>query len=543
MKIVLIGAKSSGKSTLGTHLSPLLGMHSTETDDMIEQIFIEQGNNPLKCNEIYDDLGGDAFRALEETAVHTASACNWQIIITGGSTFLSASNRAILREDAVIIFCDCRKDVLIDRLQNNGHNAPGLSRTVFLEWYKQDITDKAEIYRKFADIVIDTSEKPPKESALEAYQLINRELNLRVQSPNTLGELVRLTTFGESHGPAVGAVLDGIPAGIELREEDIQRELDRRKPGQSGITTKRAESDTVNILSGIFNNKTTGSPIGLVIYNRDSDPSKYEEIKNLFRPGHADITFANKYFVRDYRGGGRSSGRETASRVAGGAVAKKILEKRGVNIWAHTVEIGNIKTEHADYTEIENNILRCADKEKVQDMLEVIEKVKRNHDSIGGVVQLDISGLPSGLGDPVFAKIDARLTYAVMTIGAVKGIEIGNGFECAHMTGSTNNDQMENGEFLTNNAGGILGGITTGADIIMRIAVKPTPSIAREQKTIDTAGNNARISVEGRHDPCILPRIIPVIESMAALVLLDAWEIQSRLNRGWDDQERHNPRK
>jgi len=537
MKIVLIGTKSSGKSSLGAELSLLLGVHSTETDEMIEQLYAEQGNEPRKCNEIYDLLGEDAFRALEEAAVQRVSSLDWQVIVTGGSTFLSSENRAVLRDDAVTIFCDCREEVLVERLRENVHYAPGLSKRVFLEWYRQDVANKAELYRKFADIVIDTSERSPAELAAETRRLINQELALRVQSPNTLGELVRLTTFGESHGPAIGAILDGIPPGIELTEQDIQHELDRRKPGQSTITTQRAESDTVHILSGVFNGMTTGSPIGLVIYNKDSDSSKYEDIKDLFRPGHADITFFNKYFVRDYRGGGRSSGRETASRVAGGAVAKKILEHRGVNIHAHTVEVGKVKAETVDYSEIEKNMLRCADKNKVSEMLAIVEKVKKDHDSIGGVVRLDIRGLPAGLGDPVFAKIDARLAYAVMTIGAIKGVEIGNGFECARTTGSANNDQMEDGTFLTNNAGGVLGGIATGDDIVMRVAVKPTPSILREQKTVDTRNRNATISVKGRHDPCILPRIIPVIESMAALVLLDAWEIQARLNPEWEEKQ------
>lgn len=253
----------------------------------------------------------------------------------------------------------------------------------------------------------------------------------------------------------------------------------------------------------------------------------------MFRPGHADFTFFHKYIIRDYRGGGRSSGRETASRVAGGAIAKKILTDNKIKITAHTFKVAGIKAENIDYQEIENNILRCADKNKVPEMIKIIDKVRSDSDSIGGIVRLDITGLPPGLGDPVFAKIDARLTAAIMSIGAIKGIEIGNGFECAEITGSQNNDQMSDGDFKSNNAGRILGGITTGKPITMKIAVKPAPSISKEQKTITIDNQNANISVKGRHDPCILPRIIPVIESMAALVLLDVWEIQSRLNQEW----------
>ncbi|HSV96030.1 MAG TPA: chorismate synthase [Spirochaetota bacterium] len=350
-----------------------------------------------------------------------------------------------------------------------------------------------------------------------------------MRSPSSFGEVLRVTTFGESHGPAVGAVLDGVPPMVELSEVDIQRELDRRRPGQSAVTTPRAEEDRVHILSGVFEGKTTGAPICMLIYNKDQDSSKYEAIRDVFRPGHADFTLWKKFGIRDHRGGGRSSGRETAGRVAAGAVAKKLLAEHGISVTAFAQEIAGIRGEVEDLGFIESNPVRAADPSAAKLMEEAIIRARAEKDSVGGVVRLVVRGVPAGLGDPVFYKIDARLAMALFSIGAVKGVEIGAGFKSARLRGSENNDPMRDGAFLSNNAGGILGGITTGADIVACVAVKPTPSIFRGQDTVDTDGNSRSISVEGRHDPCIVPRIVPVVEAMAAIVLLDALEIQRKI--------------
>lgn len=342
---------------------------------------------------------------------------------------------------------------------------------------------------------------------------------------NSFGKIFKITTWGESHGKAVGVVIDGCPPNLKLSENDIQKELDRRKPGQSNITTSRSEDDIVEILSGVFDGQTTGTPISLIVRNKDADSSKYEKIKNLFRPGHADFTYFKKYGIRDYRGGGRSSARETVARVAAGAIAKKLLNEMSIKIFAHTIQIGNIKvkTENIDLNQIENNVVRCADIETANKMIDEILKVKKELNSVGGIVEVIIKGCPIGIGEPVFDKLDANLGKALLSIGAVKGIEFGRGFGVAEIKGSENNDSMNSSLelFNTNNCGGILGGISTGQDIIIRIAVKPTPSISQQQETIDVNGNDQIIEIEGRHDPCIVPRIIPIVESMVALTLVD----------------------
>ena len=318
---------------------------------------------------------------------------------------------------------------------------------------------------------------------------------------NTFGNNFRITTFGESHGPALGVVIDGCPAGMALSEIDIQPLLDRRRPGTSPVNSPRKESDKVEILSGIFEGKTTGMPIALIVRNENPQSKDYEELKEKFRPGHADFTYQVKYGIRDHRGGGRSSGRETLSRVAAGAVAMKFLAERGITI------TGTIREVHGKTVpaEMEQEILAA----------------KAAGDSVGGIVQVTATGCPIGLGDPVFGKLDALIASAMMGIGAVKGVEIGDGFSAARKFGSENNDQMTADGFSSNHAGGILGGISSGQDIIVRIAVKPTPSIAKIQQTRDIHGNVVDISVKGRHDPCIVPRIVPVAEAMLALVLMD----------------------
>jgi chorismate synthase len=342
---------------------------------------------------------------------------------------------------------------------------------------------------------------------------------------STFGRSFRIMTFGESHGKAVGVVIDGVKPGLELNERIIQKELDRRRPGQSNVTTARAEKDEVEILSGIFEEKTTGAPICLIVRNTEYDSSAYESLKDVFRPGHADFTFLRKFGIRDYRGGGRSSGRETVARVAAGAVAKQILRQRGISITAYTKEIAGIKAEKFDLDEIEKNKVKCPDRVAAGKMEEEIIKAVEEGDSVGGVVEIVADGVPTGLGDPVFDKLSADIAKALMSIGAVKGIEIGAGFRVAEMRGSENNDAfiVEKGEIRTktNNAGGILGGISNGMPIVARIAVKPTSSISRAQETVDINSVKKTIRIEGRHDPCLCPRIVPVAESMVTLVLLD----------------------
>ncbi|MFZ2073265.1 MAG: chorismate synthase [Methanoregula sp.] len=319
---------------------------------------------------------------------------------------------------------------------------------------------------------------------------------------NTFGRNFAITTFGESHGPAVGAVIDGCPARLALTTVDIQPLLDRRRPGASPLTSARSESDTVEILSGVFEGTTTGAPIALLVRNRDVHSEDYEELREKFRPGHADFTYQEKYRIRDHRGGGRSSGRETVGRVAAGAVALKYLATKRIAVTGRIVSIYG-KTAPQ---EIEAEILAA----------------KKAGDSVGGIAEITATGCPAGLGDPVFGKLDGAIAGAMMGIGAVKGVEIGDGFLVAGRFGSENNDPMTATGFLSNHAGGILGGISSGQEIVVRIAVKPTPSIAKVQQTRDVHGNAVEIMVGGRHDPCIVPRILPVAEAMLALVLIDA---------------------
>ncbi|TVR73023.1 MAG: chorismate synthase [Spirochaetaceae bacterium] len=351
---------------------------------------------------------------------------------------------------------------------------------------------------------------------------------------NSFGEVFRITTFGESHGGAVGVVIDGATPGIELSESDIQEQLDRRKPGQSSITTPRMEPDIAHILSGVFEGRTTGTPIMVILYNSDADPSAYDEIKDKFRPGHADWSYFKKYGIRDWRGSGRASGRETSGRVAAGAVARKQLLSLGVTITAYTLRSAGISCESYNPEEIEKNPLRACDSGAAMKMLERIEKIKAGEDSVGGIVECRIRGVSPGLGEPVFDKLDAELAHGLMSIGSVKGIEFGAGFAAADMTGSTHNDQIGPEGFLTNNAGGIIGGISTGEEILFRLVVKPTSSIARPQQTVDLGGTSRVIRTEGRHDACICPRIVPVVESMAALVILDHYKRQHSLHFGND---------
>jgi chorismate synthase len=319
---------------------------------------------------------------------------------------------------------------------------------------------------------------------------------------NTFGRSFRCTTFGESHGPALGVVIDGCPPGLPLCEDDIQPALDRRRPGHDPLTSPRPEPDRVEILSGVFEGRTTGTPLAMIIWNREARSSDYDDLREIFRPGHADFTYQMKYGIRDHRGGGRSSGRETAARVAAGAVAARILLKAGITISGTIEEIHGVSDPLGREEEIRNAIAEG--------------------DSVGGIIRVTARGCPPGLGDPVFGKLDALIAGALMSIGGVKGVEIGDGFAAAGRKGSEQNDEMDSTGFLSNHAGGILGGISNGADIVVRVGVKPTPSIRKPQKTLTTGGEETVVRIQGRHDPCIVPRVLPVAEAMLCLVLADA---------------------
>jgi len=347
---------------------------------------------------------------------------------------------------------------------------------------------------------------------------------------NTFGQVFRLTTFGESHGVALGAIVDGCPAGISISEEEIQIDLDRRKPGQSKFVSQRKESDAVKILSGTFEGKTTGTPIALIIYNEDAKSRDYDTIKDLFRPGHADYTYLKKYGIRDYRGSGRASARETVARVAAGAIARKLLAQEGIEIVGYVTQIGNVVARKVDYAQIDQNPFFCADADAVPEMEKMLQQVMSEKNSIGAKIEVVAKGVPVGLGEPVFDKLDAVLASAMMSINAVKGVEIGAGFDVVNMRGSENSDPITPTGFVSNHSGGILGGISNGDKIVVRMAVKPTSSIATPQDTIDIYGNPAQISTKGRHDPCVGIRAVPIAEAMMALVLADFF-LRNKLSR------------
>ena len=347
---------------------------------------------------------------------------------------------------------------------------------------------------------------------------------------NTFGNIFRLTSFGESHGPAVGGVLDGFPAGVGVDTDFLQAELDRRRPGQSALTTSRREADSLEILSGVFEGKTTGTPIAFLVRNADQHSCDYDELRTLFRPSHADFTYQRKYGLRDHRGGGRSSARETVCRVAGGAFAKLALRETGISIAAYTSQIGGVVLDsdytHYDLAKTECSLVRCPDPAKSSEMEALIASVQRDGDTVGGVVTCVVRGCPVGLGEPVFGKLHAALGSAMLSINAAKGFEYGDGFSAAYGRGSEQNDPFcvdgsGHVRTATNHSGGIQGGISNGADIYFRVAFKPVATLLREQQTVDTGGRPAVVSARGRHDPCVVPRAVPVVEAMAAMTLLD----------------------
>jgi chorismate synthase len=346
---------------------------------------------------------------------------------------------------------------------------------------------------------------------------------------NSFGKLFKITTFGESHGVALGVIIEGCPAGLIMDEGKIIAEMQRRKPGQSKITTQRKEEDEIEILSGVFEGKSTGTPIGIVIRNADQKSKDYTHIADKFRPSHADYTYFEKYGIRDYRGGGRSSARETAARVAGGAIAKQFLEAKGISISAFVTQVGDLKLDKnyqtLDLSEAENNIVRCPDPEMAEQMIELIDSVRLDRDTIGGVVSCVIKNTPPGLGEPVFDRLHAELGKAMLSINAVKGFEYGSGFEGVKMRGSVHNDafvkEVEKVKTITNHSGGIQGGISNGADIYFNVAFKPVATIMQDQASLNEAGEEVTVSGKGRHDPCVVPRTVPIVEAMAALVIAD----------------------
>lgn len=355
---------------------------------------------------------------------------------------------------------------------------------------------------------------------------------------NSFGQIFRLTSFGESHGVGIGGVIDGCPAGLEIDLDFIQHELNRRKPGQSKITTQRDESDQVEFLSGIFEGKTQGTPIGFLVRNKDQHSSDYNDLKDVFRPSHADYTYIQKYGTRDHRGGGRSSARETIARVVAGAVAKQLLTKANITIQAFVSRVGKIGLEkpytELDLSQAESNIVRCPDAETAERMIARIEEAGRNHDTVGGVISCVIQGVPAGWGEPVFNKLHADLGFAMLGINAVKGFEYGSGFSGTQLSGSEHNDifiKTDAGvRTRTNHSGGIQGGISNGEDIFFNVAFKPIATLLKEQNTINKEQNEVVINPKGRHDPCVLPRAVPIVESMAAIVLADHYLLH-RINK------------
>ena len=350
---------------------------------------------------------------------------------------------------------------------------------------------------------------------------------------NSFGEIFKLTTFGESHGPAIGGIIDGCPAGLELDLGAIEVEMNRRKPGQSAIVTQRKEPDTVKVLSGVFEGVTTGTPIGFVIENTNQKSKDYSHIKDSYRPSHADYTYDEKYGIRDYRGGGRSSARETATRVAAGAIAKQLL--KDVKITAYVSGVGGLKLQgnyvDLDFSEIEKNPVRCPDKKMAAEMETYIKQIKKEGDTVGGLISCVIQNVPVGLGEPVFDKLHAQLGKAMLSINAVKGFEYGSGFAGTQMKGSEHNDSFnEDGSTKTNHSGGVQGGISNGEAIYFNVAFKPVATIMKVQETIDTKGNTLEMQGKGRHDPCVVPRAVPIVEAMAALVIADFW-LLNRLSR------------
>jgi len=346
-------------------------------------------------------------------------------------------------------------------------------------------------------------------------------VNYAMINGNTFGNNFKVTSFGESHGPMLGVVIDGCPSGLNIDLENIQNELNRRKPGQSKLVSPRRESDEFEIVSGFFEGVTTGTPLAAIFKNTDVKSKDYSDIKNLFRPGHADYTYFKKYTHRDHRGGGRSSARETIARVFAGSIARQILSSHGISIFAGLIQVGKVKAKRYSFQEVENSPVRSVDPDVVDAMINEIDIARKDRDSVGGVLEIRASGVPAGLGEPVFSKLSAAIGASMFSIPAVKGVEIGGGFKLSEMRGSEANDEMNKDGFLSNHHGGVLGGLSSGAEIIVKVAIKPTSSIPKDQTTINTDGDETLISTKGRHDPCVAIRAVPIAEAMLALVIID----------------------
>jgi chorismate synthase len=449
MKIILTGPKGSGKTTLGAAAAEMLGIPFVETDSLLEGLHEASCGKRMNCREIYNERGGEYFRALEKKAIGEACSRDWCLISTGGGTFQDPESRRRLREKSIIVLLRAPDGLLWERISALG--LPSFfSGDRGFEKMRERNERLYEAITPMADIIMDFARESEAAAHLRISEEISAFFMLGMNSPNTFGEIIRVSTFGESHGRGLGAVMDGVAPGLPLNEEDIQAELNRRRPGQSRVTTPRDEKDRVHFLSGVFEGKTTGTPICMVVYNEDQDSGRYEALREVFRPGHADFTFWKKYGLRDHRGGGRSSGRETIGRVAAGAIAKKMLRERGIEITAFSEMIAGIRGEVEDFSAIENNAVRSADPGKAAEMEAAVIEAQKKRDSVGGTVKCIIAGCPAGLGDPVFFKLDARLAMAMFSLGAVKGVEVGAGFEAASMRGSENNDAMKNGKFLSN---------------------------------------------------------------------------------------------
>jgi len=531
--IVLYGFKGSGKTALGRVLARALERPFLDTDDVIESLHAERTGVSLTFRQIYQQRGENYFRKLEKDAVARCAGRAGIVVAVGGSAFREPDNRRALRQRGVFVYLQAPPDVLADRIRGN---VPSFLDADDLEAsIRSRNTPFLDLYRAHADVVVHTADADVEECARRVLDHLQHHAAALMSSPNTFGLMVRMHTFGESHGPAVGVVIDGVPSGIELDVGRIQHELDRRRPGQSKLTTSRSEKDRVHVMSGVFEGKTTGTPICLLIYNEEKDPSAYDALRDVFRPGHADFTYFSKYGVRDHRGGGRSSGRETAARVAAGAVALSELERRGIHVTGHVLEAAGVRARTFDPDEIEKNAVRSADPDAALAMEAAITAAREKGESVGGIVEVIAAGVPTGLGEPVFYKLDAMLAQAIVSIGAVKGVEFGRGFGAARLRGTENNDEITEEGFASNNAGGILGGISTGQDVVLRFAVKPTASVSRPQQTVDKQGRPTTLNIEGRHDPCIAPRVVPVAESMTAWVLWNALLWQERM--GHDGEE------
>ncbi|UCD72147.1 MAG: chorismate synthase [Syntrophobacterales bacterium] len=543
MNLILIGFMGVGKTSVGERLAERLGCPLIDTDALIEEVY------SMTVAEIFEKYGEASFRKTEKAVVERVSKLRECVIATGGGVVLDRENIDRLKGHGLLIHLSLSPRAIYRRIGSEAKR-PLLKTNNPRKILKALFQSREALYRAYSDFTVERNGMNVEETVERILEMVascgaagrfqhHLSRKGRIMS-NHFGERFRIVTFGESHGKAMGVVVDGIKPGFDFDVEAIQKELDRRRPGQSHLVSPREEDDRVEVLSGVFEGKTLGTPICLLIPNKGYDPKAYDSLRDLFRPGHAGYTTLKKYGIRDYRGGGRHSGRETVARVAAGALAKRELEKEGIQIIAYTKEIDGIMAQRIDFDEIQRNPLRCPDREASKRMETKVLSYKTQGDSIGGIVEVIAHNVPPGLGDPVFGKLDSEIARALMSIGAVKAVEIGDGFEAARMRGSEHNDQMDRHGFKTNHAGGILGGISTGQEIRARIAVKPTPSIEKEQDTIDIFGHERRISIRGRHDPCICPRIVPVAEAMMALVLYDALLRQRDLEEKGDglDQSR-----